>query len=86
MPHRGLHTALAEVAPDLDSLIVAGGDEVGFVGAGVETDVADALVVDLHRSTSRWANDARSGVHSETSNVSSPDRHRRKRHFRGRCS
>jgi hypothetical protein len=42
-----LHTALAEVVPDLDRL-VASGDEVGLVCAWVEIDVVDAFVVCVH--------------------------------------
>src|SRR6266568_2100721 len=39
-----LHTALAEVVPNLDGLVVASGDKVGLVGARVEIDVVDTLV------------------------------------------
>ena len=48
MTLHGLHTALAEIIPHFDGLVVAGGNEVGFVGAGVEIDIIDAFVVSIH--------------------------------------
>lgn len=45
--HR-LYTALAEIIPHFDGLVVACGNEVGLVGAGVEIDIIDALVVSFH--------------------------------------
>lgn len=43
----GLDATLAQVVPDLDGLVIGGGDEVGLVGARVEFDVVDAFVVGL---------------------------------------
>jgi len=48
--HR-LHTALAEVVPHFDGLVIAGGDEVGLVGAGIEIDIVDTIGVRIPSPT-----------------------------------
>jgi hypothetical protein len=45
MAFHSLHAAFGEVIEDLDGFVVSAGDEVGFVGAGVEVDVVDAFFV-----------------------------------------
>ena len=41
----GLDAGPGEVVEDLDGAVVAGGDEVGLVGAGVEVDEVDAAAL-----------------------------------------
>lgn len=45
---QGLYATLAEVVPDLDRLVVAGGHDVWLVGSGVEFDIVDTFVVCFH--------------------------------------
>ena len=48
-----LHATLAEVVPDLHGLVVAGGNKVWLVRAGVELNVVNALVVRIHGEVGR---------------------------------
>ena len=57
MSLHGLHTALAKIVPHFDGLVVACGNEVRLVGAGVEIDVIDAFVVSFHCEIGIWGAD-----------------------------
>ena len=53
MALHGLHTALAEVVPDLDGLVIAARHEVWLIGARVKVDIVDALIVGIHGEVGR---------------------------------
>ena len=48
MALHGLHAALGQVIPDLDRLVVSGGDEIRPIGTRIKVDVIDTLVVCIH--------------------------------------
>jgi hypothetical protein len=48
MALHGLHTALAEVVPDLDRFVIASGNEAGLVCAWVEINIVDAFIMCIH--------------------------------------
>ena len=52
-----LYTALGQVIPDLDHLVVFGGDEIRPVGTRMKDDVIDTLVVCIHGEVGMWRAD-----------------------------
>jgi hypothetical protein len=45
--HR-LNTAFTQVIPDFDSLVIASGDKVRFIGARVKVNIVDSFIMCVH--------------------------------------
>ena len=52
-----LYAALGQVIPDLDPLVVSGGDEIRPIGNRIKVDIIDTLVVCIHGEVGMWRAD-----------------------------